>query len=150
MEDFDRYMSSIRRLSLARGKPIRPPSHASIDRSSEIDGWLHAKYLAGLVKGEAPTKASTRPFTERELVDAMIAGLRHIGPDMTRAQYTRWKDRHGRRLPSASTLRRYFSDTGSWPTAVRTALRRADELDPRRPDLDSPTMGVDLGQREVA
>lgn len=127
MEDFDRYMASVRRLSLAQGKPRRPPSHASIERSPEIDGWLHAKHLAGMISGSRPIKRSSKAFSESEMVDAMTMAVRELGSDMTRAQYTRWKDAQGRRLPSASTLRRSFSNTGSWTVAVENGLRRADE-----------------------
>lgn len=123
MEDFIRYMSSIRRLSLAQGKPLRPPSHASIERSPEIGGWLHAKHLAGLIEERVVVKQSTKPFAEPELVDAIMAAIREVGPDMTRADYTEWKERQDHRLPSASTLRRSLSDTGSWTKAVETAIR---------------------------
>ena len=150
MEDFDRYMSSVRRLSLAQGKPLRPPSHASIERSPEIDGWLHAKYLAGMIRGKAPVKRSSKAFSKRELVDAVTAALRDLGPDMNRAQYTRWKDDQDRRLPSASTLRRSFSDTGSWSAAIETALRHADEPCPRSADRVPSEAGIEPGQREAA
>lgn len=129
MEDFDRYMGSIRRLSLARGKPLHPPSHAAFERSSEIDGWLDAKRQAGILHGRTPAKRSTRMYSERQLIDAIVMARRDLGPEMKRAEYTRWRQRQrSRRLPSHSKLRQHFSDSGSWSVAVQNALLRGDEL----------------------
>lgn len=147
MEDFDRYMSSVRRLSLAQGKPLRPPSHASIERSPEIDGWLHAKHLAGLLRGKTPVRHSSKAFTERELVDAVTEAIRDLGPDMNRAQYTRWKGAQDRRLPSASTLRRHFSNTGSWSVALDRSSSRRRTRDPSIPSLQGWASTLTRGRR---
>jgi hypothetical protein len=148
VKDFDPYMASVRRVSLAQGKPLHPPSYVSFERSTEIDGWLHAKFLAGIVEGVVPAKRSTRAFSERELIDAVLAARRTFGPDISRAQYTRWREerlpKNGetgfRRLPSESLVRSRFADSGRWPTAMENVARRAAEL-----GVDPATGGRDRG-----
>ncbi len=155
--DFDRYMSSVRRVSLAQGKPLHPPSHSSFEQSSEIDSWLHAKYLAGMVAGGVPVKRSTKSYTERELIEAVLAARQALGPDMTRAQYTRWRDTHlsvydgatWLRVPSETLLRTRFADTGRWGVAIESALRRADELGLAHSDDYADRPGY-VGQKEAA
>jgi hypothetical protein len=148
--DFDRYMSSIRRLSLARGNPLHPPSHSAFEKSPEIDSWLHAKYLAGMIPGGIPAKRSTKSYTERELIDAVIAAQRALGPKMSRAQYTKWRDcrlsgfggANWLRVPSESLIRGRFSESGRWHVAIENAICRATELgldaaeeEPMRPEM---------------
>jgi hypothetical protein len=128
MEDFERYMSSIRRLTLARGKPLHPPSHAAFERSSEIDGWLDAKRQAGILHDRAPAKRSTKAYSESDLIVAVLAVLSAMGRDVNRSGYMRWRKMQRRRLPSESKIRHHFSDTGSWAVAVENCLHRADEL----------------------
>lgn len=137
-------IASVRRVSLAQGRPVRPPSLRMIESCLEIGGWNHAKQKAGLLDpGLSIRRRNTRAFSEEELLLPLLQAVAELGPEMSRAAYTRWRKKQlddpgavislaqtnpQRRIPSDSLLLQRFGDGGRWQPALEAARRRASAL----------------------
>lgn len=159
-KDFDRYMRSVRRVSLSRGAPLHPPSARNTVRSTSIGTWNRVKHCAGSIDGPIAARRSTRAFEEHELVRSVVAAIQALGPEMTRADYTKWRDEQiaviaGDVATSTSSMERIPSDGllrqrlggGSWAPAIEKAIRLAGDLGLYLDDADAATVDV---VREVA
>ena len=133
---YNRLCASVARVSLVQGHPIRPPSAARFVRCPGIGSWPQAKYLAGLIEEDVLARSHSRvPFSEREVVEALVEAVAALGPGIGRTSYVIWRDqrlaeaREEERIPSDALLRQRLGKGGTgWAAVLSNGLKRAAEL----------------------
>jgi hypothetical protein len=133
---YNRLCASVARVSLVQGHPIRPPSAARFVRCPGIGSWPQAKYLAGLIEEDVLARSYSRvPFSEREVVEALVEAVTALGPGIGRTSYVIWRerrlaeDRDKERIPSDALLRQHLGKGGrGWAAVLFNGLKRAAEL----------------------
>jgi hypothetical protein len=133
---YNRLCASVARVSLAQGHPARPPAAARFIRCPGIGSWPRAKYMAGLIDEDVLARShNCLPYSEHELVKALVEAIAEIGPDISRASYVTWREqrlaeaRGEERIPSDALLRqRLGKGGGAWASVVSNGLKRAAEL----------------------
>jgi hypothetical protein len=140
---YNRLSASAARMSLAQGHPIRPPATSQFIKCPGIGSWARAKYLAGLIDKDVLVKSHIRlPYSERELIKALVDAIADVGPSISRASYMAWRERRlpeargGQRIPSEALLRQRLGKKGggAWATVVSNGLKRAAELQISAPE----------------
>lgn len=109
---------------------------ASCVKCPEIGSWPRAKYLAGLIDEDVLVRShGARPYSERELVKALVEAVAEVGPDISRASYATWREqrladaRGEERIPSEALLRQRFGKgRRTWAAVLSNGLKRAAEL----------------------
>jgi hypothetical protein len=133
---YNRLCASVARVSLAQGNLARPPAAAQFVKCPEIGSWPRAKYLAGLIDEDVLARShSAQPYSELELVKALVEAVAEVGPDISRASYATWREqrlaeaRGEERIPSDALLRqRLGNDSGAWAAVLSNCLKRAAKL----------------------
>jgi hypothetical protein len=133
---YNRLCASVARVSLAQGYPARPPAAARFIKCPEIGSWPRAKYIAGLIDEDVLARShNCLPYSEHELVKALVEVIAEIGPDISRASYVTWREqrlaeaRGEERIPSDALLRqRLGKGGGAWAAVLSNGLKRAAEL----------------------
>jgi hypothetical protein len=133
---YNRLCASVARVSLAQGNLARPPAAAQFVKCPEIGSWPRAKYLAGLIDEDVLARShSAQPYSERELVKALVEAIAEVGPDISRATYATWREqrlaeaRGEERIPSDALLRQRLGKDGrAWAAVLSSGLKRAAEL----------------------
>jgi hypothetical protein len=126
---YNRLCASVARVSLAQGNLARPPAAAQFVKCPEIGSWPRAKYLAGLIDEDVLARShSAQPYSERELVKALVEADAEVGPDISRASYATWRDqrlaeaRGEERIPSDALLRQRLGKGGrGWAAVLSNA-----------------------------
>jgi hypothetical protein len=133
---YNRLCASVARVSLAQGNLARPPAAAQFVKCSGIGSWPRAKYLAGLIDEDVLARShSAQPYSEHELVKALVEAVAEVGPDISRTSYMTWREqrlaktRGEERVPSDALLRqRLGKGSGAWAAVLSNGLKRAAEL----------------------
>jgi len=75
------------------------------------------------------------PFSEREVVEALVEAVAEVGPGIGRTSYVIWRDkrlaeaRGEERIPSDALLRQRLGKGGrGWAAVLSNGLKRAAEL----------------------
>ena len=133
---YNRLCASVARVSLAQGRPARPPAAARFIKCLEIGSWPRAKSIAELIDEDILARShNCLPYSEHELVKALVEVIAEIGPDISRASYVTWREqrlaevRGEERIPSDALLRqRLGKGGGAWAAVLSNGLKRASEL----------------------